>query len=496
MKKTSFAAIFLAALLLLSAAVPVFAADAGEDPAAGTAPETAEGAPGETDLTARAALTEGFPCEELEEPNSGSIFMISLDTGSVLYTHNPDERRPMASTTKIMTYIAVIEAVDDPVTTVVRTPASVIEELEGTNSSAMGLVEGEELTVLQLLHMMMIPSANDAALCLAKYVDSLNIAPGDPAEDTDGDGVMSCIELMNRKAKELGCTNSHFSNPHGLYGEDHYTTARELCTITKYAMTLPYFREIVGKTEYTLPPTNRCSESRWYGTTNRLMVQSADEYWMYATGVKTGSLDEAGYCVVASGSYEGSNVLCVCLGAPMYDSEGYMLETRGEMYDARTLMRWAFLNFEDRVLVASGDLLGEIDLKYVWNKDRLQLLAAGNLTVSLPSDYDESAIERKFDLPDFVEAPVEKGQEIGSVSFYHNGSLLATLPLVAAENAERSEIIQTVEKGKEVLSSPWFLGVAGGIALLTAVYLIAAVAMNRRRRKEHARRVKKYRDGF
>ncbi len=492
MKKKSFASLFLAVLLLLLCCAPAFAQEAGDEDGEEPTPTPL---PTATPLpTPRPKVSEGFYCEDLPEPQSKSILLYSLDTDCVLYALNPDERLPMASTTKIMTFIVASEQLGDLAKTTVTTPASVLSELEGTNSSVMGLLEGEQLTALELLNAMLICSANDAALSLAKYIDGLAIPAESAEDDENGDGLLSCVELMNKKARELGCTNTHFVNPHGLHDAAHYSSARDMCRITEYAMTMPHFQEIVGTVDYTLRTTNACAETRVFHTTNQLLDEESPVFWIYATGVKTGSLDEAGYCFVGSGSYEGSNVICACLGAPMYDEDGETIYDRGDMRDARALMRWSFLTFEDHVLVANGDLMSEVDLKYVWNKDRLQVEAQGNLTVSLPAEYDEDSLERRFDLPDFVEAPVEKGTRLGSVSYYYDGALLATLPLVAAESAERSEVIQTVEKGKEVLTAPWFLIVAGSIAALTAVYFAVAVALNRRRRRERARRVRRYRN--
>ena len=97
---------------------------------------------------------------------------------------------------------------------------------------------------------------------------------------------MSCVELMNKKAAELGCTNTHFVNPHGLHDENHYTTAREMATITEYALTMPYFTDVTSQTYYTQPPTNMTSEERTVTTTNRMLLSYDDEYYTYATGVR------------------------------------------------------------------------------------------------------------------------------------------------------------------------------------------------------------------
>ncbi len=339
---------------------------------------------------------------------------------------------------------------------------------------------------------MMVPSGNDAALTLAKYVDALGITADDPTYDENGDGKMSFVELMNRKAAELGCTNTHFVNPHGLYDENHYTTAREMATITQYALTLPYFAEITSQLYYTQPPTNMTSEERTVTTTNRMLIESAAEYYTYATGIKTGSLNESGYCIAASASYDGYSYLVVCLGSPYIDADGNHIDYHGEMYDAATLFRWALTSIENKTIVMDGDLIAEVDLLYVWNKDRLQLLAKGNVTAMMPKDLDESEIKLSLDLPENVKAPVQKGDEVGTATYTYKGEVLATVPLVAAESVERSEIIQTIEQGKAILTAPWFLITAAIILVLLVAYVALAVVMNRKRRK--MRRVKKYRD--
>lgn len=485
MKKYRFVSFFLALLLTISvfsAGASAESVDSGEDTDGQMVEPTAQPVQPE----------EGFVCDDLTSPNSKSIFMVSLDTGTTVFTMNPDERLPMASLTKIMTYIVTAETVDDLMNTRTAVPESVAAELEGTGSSLAEIQTGEEFSIYELLNLMMVPSGNDAALTLAKYVDSLNLPVEDTSFDTDGDGKMNFIELMNRKAQELGCTNTHFVNPHGLYDPEHYTTAREMAAITQYALTLPYFSEITSQTYYTQAPTNMTSEERTVTTTNRMLVNSMDEYYVYATGIKTGSLNESGYCIAASGLYDGYSYLVICLGSPYVDADGNHIEYHGEMFDAKTLLRWAFLNIETKTIVTDGDLLGEVDLKYVWDKDRLQAVAKGNVTAMLPSDVEESEISVSLDLPEFVKAPVKKGDEIGKATYTYKGEVIAEVPLVAAESVERSELIQTIEQGKEIVTSPWFLITASIILILAITYVVLAVLMNRKRRK--MRRIKKYRD--
>lgn len=492
MKKHKFLSLCTALLLVVS----LFGTQVLADTADTGASNTSDTSSSETDTTANTAAAQsnemGFTCDKLTDPNSASIFMVSLDTDTVVYTYNPDERRPMASMTKIMTYIVTAETVQDLQNTRTTVPESVAQELEGTGSSLAEIQTGESFTIYELLNLMMVPSGNDAALTLAKYVDSLNIAADDPQYDEDGDGKMSFVELMNKKAAELGCTNTHFTNPHGLYDANHYTTAREMATITKYALTMPYFTDVTSQTYYTQPPTNMTSEERTVTTTNRMLLSYDDEYYAYATGVKTGSLNESGYCISATATYDGYTYLVVCMGSPYIDSDGNHIDYHGEMYDAATLFRWAFLNIENKTLVTDGELLGEVDLKYAWGKDRLQIVAQGNLTAMLPTELESGALTSTVELPEEVKAPITKGDYVGTATYYYNGTEIATCPLVAAESVERSEIVQVLQQGQEVLTSTWFIVTASIILVLAVVYIILAILMNRKNKK--VRRVRKYRD--
>lgn len=469
------------------------------------------------------------------EHNSQSIFMFSLDTDDVVYTLNPDEERPMASLTKIMSYIVAYENIPDIEKTVITVDKSVEEELEGTGSSLAGIYVGEKLTAYQLLNLMMIPSGNDAALALAHYVDKLaekgklqlgvnkpgssessdDVSENEDSSEESSEGAESSdkqnsegetvnpskltgsvfVDLMNEKAEELGCTNTHFMNPHGLHDPNHYTTARDMAKIVKYATTLPYFSDITSSTFYTQPPTNKCEEERTVTSTNLMLSEyEADGayYYMYANGIKTGSLNESGYCIAASATYEGYTYVVVALGSPMVDKNGEHIDYHGEMVDARTLFRWAFLNLSMKNITEYGDLLGEVNLQYAWDKDSLQVVAEDSFSAILPDDVSISSITVEVDLPEIVQAPVKKGDKLGTATFKYANEEIGTVGLIASESVERSEIIRTIETGKAVITSPWFMIIAVTVIIILIVYIIIMILYNRKRRK--MRRVKKYRD--
>lgn len=508
-----------------------------------------------------AASAEGFTFNWDSDSNQGphckSLFMLNLDTDTVVYTHNPDEPLPMASMTKIMTYIIAYESIPDLENTVITVPQSVETELLGTGSSLAGVQVGEELTAHTLLYLMMVPSGNDAALTLMKYVDeqyalgriqepasgasgeasaqpesssteeepqsqpesALSSQPASAVVETsgspetgsgNGDGEdfsetggqdptdytgSYFIRRMNEKAAELGCTNTHFTNPHGLHNDNHYASARDMATITKYAMTLPYFTEICGTTAYIKPETN-LSEETTIGTTNRLLLNyeqndGVNYYYQSCTGIKTGSLDESGYCITASATAYGYTYIAVAMGAPMYNGDG-STAYHTEMLDVRSLFRWAVTSLEMRTVATQGDILTSIDLEYAFQKDELQLAAGENASVMLPSSVDASSIVVTVDAPESVQAPVVKGEQLGTATLSYADQVIATVPLVASESVAKSELLAGWEQGKSLLTSPWFLAVMGVILALVVVYVILVMFYRRKQRK--LRRVRRRRD--
>lgn len=482
------------------------------------------------------ASAEGFTYNFSQEnkyvgPHCKSLFMVNADTGTVVYSMNPDEVRSMASLTKIMTYIVVVENIPDVYNTKVTVTQSVIDELAGTGSSVADIYVGEEFTVYDLLHLMMIPSGNDAALTLSKYIDSLgitkrslmnNTSPDSPQEDAESgstvsqaennsqseasgdedpvsaeedlDKPLTCVDLMNMKAAELGCDNTHFMNAHGLYDEDHYTTARDFMTITLYARNLPDFTDITSSSIYYYPKTNMREENSDYRlTTNKMLRQSEQDYfYTYATGIKTGSLNESGYCIAASAVFSGYTYVVIALGSPYIDEYGNDIDLHGEMLDAAELFRWAFTSLEIKTISTAGEVIADIDLNYAWKKDRLQLACAETISTILPKNVEQSSIMAKLDLPESVDAPVKKGDVIGKATLTYADEEIATVDLIAAESVEHSEILVTLDQGKSVLTSKWFLGIMAAIILLIVVYLILIIVY--RKRRKNLKKVKKYRD--
>lgn len=398
---------------------------------------------------------------------------MNLDTGISVYEKSANERCYPASTTKIMTYIITAENIKDFDNTKIKVKQSVLNKLNGTGSSTAGLEAGETLTVTQLLNCLMIPSGNDAALILADYIG-------------DGD-VSDFVKMMNNKAKELGCENTHFMNPHGLNDPDHYTTASDLAKIAEYAMKLPKFMEICNSTvSYCL------GDDRPLITTNYLIddIRGGDYYYAYAKGIKTGSTgDDSGYCLVSCAVYNGYSYLCVALGAP-YSNNGEQLDN-GAMIDSKNLYRWAFNNLQLTTVIDEQTIVDEVGLNFAWGKDRLKLTPATSYSTILPSDIKISSIDKKYNLPESINAPIKAGDKVGTVTLCYANETLATVDLIASESVDQSDLLVALDGISRAVSSPWFILCAVLIVLLIIIYIIIAAIYGKRRKNN--RKVKTYR---
>lgn len=240
--------------------------------------------------------------------NSRAAIIYERSSGTVLFGKNENEKRKMASTTKIMTAIVVIEKsnLEDIVT--------VSKKASGTGGSRLGLHTDDKISVLNLLYGLLLCSGNDAAVALAEHA---------------GGDISNFADLMNLKASELGLTSTHFVTPHGLDNDDHYTTAYELALITNYALKNETFRNIVGTRNYTISINGY---SKNLNNTNELLGNLNGVY-----GVKTGFTNGANRCLVTSVKRNNMDLICIVLGA---DTK------KDRTKDSCQLIEYAFKNFE------------------------------------------------------------------------------------------------------------------------------------------------------
>ena len=401
---------------------------------------------------------------------SDEVYLENLNAGAVVYEKNSNKRSYPASTTKIMTFIITAENVSDLENTSVTIKQDIISGLD-LESTVMGLSShiGEKVSVKDLLYGLMLPSGNDAALVLADYV---------------GGGISGFVEKMNAKAVELGCKNTHFANPHGLYDTNHYSTAHDMALIAKHAMKIKGFMDICNTVYYTpdgfktLHNTNYMLDSE---------AEGGQYYYQYTKGIKTGYLDEAGKCLVTSSDKNGDKYLCVCLGAAFSYAENvnYAMKDSAKLYD------WAYKNLGVQTLYSPSNSLASVDVKYVRNGKTLEAVPEKEISAFLPNNYDKKKLKVEINCPEQVDAPVAQGDKLGTVSVKYEDLDLGVTNLIAAEDVEcyisPLEVFITEHMQLVIIVS--------AVLVLIIVLLIVLISVRRKaRRRSRSSKGRRFRD--
>lgn len=316
--------------------------------------------------------------------SSSSEIVMDVNTNRVLYSKNADDKKFMASTTKILTAIVIIESsnIDDQV--------EITGKTIGIEGSSIYLEKGEILTVKDLLYGLMLRSGNDCAETLAVYKSG---------------SIDDFAELMNNKAKEIGANNSHFVNPHGLHDDNHYTTAYDLALISCYAMKNPIFKEIVS-TKKTIIPFSTKNTKRVLINKNKMLSEFDG-----ATGIKTGFTKKAGRCLVSSCFRDGMELVSVVLNCPP------MFERSKE------LLNDAFNKYSTYKLVESDDV---VDFVAVENSiEKCPIYLKNDLILPL-SDYEKNNYTIEYEIPEVLLLPIKKDEEIGKIKITVKNNLIYT----------------------------------------------------------------------
>jgi serine-type D-Ala-D-Ala carboxypeptidase (penicillin-binding protein 5/6) len=347
----------------------------------------------------RSPSSHGIPLAALPSV-SMKAGVLSDGDGHVLWARSPDARRSMASITKIMTAVVALENSSLTETVTIPQAAAAVGE------SSAYLVAGETLSMRDVLTAMLVKSGNDAAVSIALHV---------------GGTEPHFVEMMNRKAQELGLSNTHFANPHGLDQSGHYSTADDLAVLARYAMNDEAFRTIVGLKKTTI---GRKRHKHVLESTDLLLGNYAG-----AIGVKTGNTDEAGYSVVSAAQRNGVMLYAVVLGTN---------SDRRRFRDAQALLDWGFAHYRPQSLATSGTIVAEAPV-------------SDFLDVSVPAAISQDAtaavldlngpIHRKVTVAP-VKAPVKAGDHIGSVTFTQGGRLIAGIPLAAVRDVGAPNIFE------------------------------------------------------
>lgn len=314
--------------------------------------------------------------------NTSSEIVMEIDSKRILTAKNENKRAFMASLTKIITAIVIIENcnLDDKVT--------VTKETVGIEGSSIYLEEGEVLTVKELLYGLMLRSGNDCAETLAVYCSK---------------SINKFADLMNDFAKKVGAVNSHFVNPHGLHNDEHYTTAYDLALICSYAMQNDTFREIVSAKKAVISHSNRDYD--------RILINKNKMLNLYdgATGIKTGYTKKAGRCLASSVKKDNMELICIVLNcAPMF-------ERSMELFD------YCFENYSKYKLIESDNIIDFIDVED--EKEKRAIIVKNDIELPLTKkEYENIFIE--YEYPNKINKSQFSNSEIGKIKFYHEKNLL------------------------------------------------------------------------
>ena len=386
------------------------------------------------------------------EVNARAYVLASLDTGEIIFEKNSQEKYDPASLTKLLTAYTTYKYVDDFENTMVTAPRYVYDELYGMNSSTADIRQGEVLSVKDLIYAMLLPSANEAASILADYVGN-------------GDITNFCM-MMNNEARKLGCQNTNFSNAHGLFTDNHYTSAYDMYLIAKACYNIPGFMDIVTTNTYQMPANIKHANPYYIQNTNKMQNRAYPNYYRsYVKGMKTGTLDYNNFVCVCQKN--GENYILVVIGAEFSGGE-----TRPAMITTAEIMDYFFESYSLRSANSLSFPLTEVGLKYAKEADTLLLYADTEVMSILPNDADESSFQKVYNLPEYVGAPINAGDVIGTVDYYLAGQKVGTSQLISHDTVERSTVMYLMGKFQEAYQSLYFRVVLAVTFTLVVIYLI------------------------
>jgi D-alanyl-D-alanine carboxypeptidase (penicillin-binding protein 5/6) len=439
--------------------------------------------------------------------NSAAAILMEQSTGKVLYTHNERMRMYPASTTKILTALIVVEYLDlDDIITV----GPEIRGLPAGYNTPIH-AEGETITVRNLLRALIIRSGNETGQVLAYNVIRAREGRNN-ITFTEAERAFSA--LMNEKARSLGAMESHFNNSYGFHSENHYTTAYDMALISRAYMEIPVLAQIAAEGTYIGDSlegrvVDGANVRQYNWTNHNELLLSGPNAYPYATGIKTGFTDAAGYCFVGSATKLGFSLISVAFFSP---------DPPGRFQDTRVLMDYGFFNYAFRTMQHAGDFLAETVIANPrLGDDNVLTLIAGDSAIALLSlaeaerievvlIYDDEYLpgeEDDFETDEneervYVKAPIEKNAVIGAVQYIldgevlFEGSMLATTEIL--ERTFDSDMDYYIELIKDTVftrkGAPYWFGFAG--FLFGFIGIAFGISANRKNRDRYPR-YRKYR---
>ena len=404
------------------------------------------------------------PAAALEDPDirAKAALLVEAETGTILYDKNCHDELSIASTTKIMSALLIFEAIGRGEMRLDQSVTATASALRGLpeDGSTADIVEGETLTVEQLLYCMLVISANETCNILGETLCG---------------SVDAFVERMNQRAQELGCQNTHFANTTGLTQSGHYSSAYDLYLITREAMQYDEFMTMVNTKSYEIPPTNKTEEERVLHSTNALISNWRLAGYLYsgAQGIKTGSTDAAGQCLVSSAVRGSRTLISVVLGAERVEKEngsGYIVESFTE---TARLFDWGFDNFSAQQVLDKNELTQEVQVALSKEVSSVAVHPAEDASAMLPNDIELSALTYTVTLDnDPALAPIAAGDRLGEITVSYGGTDYVTVPLLAVADVSASRFLLARHSIGELFAQR-----SARIAVIALLVLAAALVL-------------------
>ncbi|MBR6252768.1 MAG: D-alanyl-D-alanine carboxypeptidase [Clostridia bacterium] len=370
----------------------------------------------DSNITLEYAKENQLVLDNYPEIGCKAVYIAEPTSGKIIYEKNAHEKMYPASTTKILTALVVMENCDLNEKTTVSQHALDLVPDGYTNAK---LLAGEELDIKTLLYCLLIPSANEAANVLAEYV---------------GGDIDTFVKMCNDRANELGCEILHFTSPNGIHDENHYCSAYDLYLIAKECCKHDIFNEIVKTEKFTLPATNKYSNTdRELKSTNEMIRSDKKYYYENCTGIKTGHTSQAGECFVGSSLKDGLELISVVMGGREDNGKGM----NERFYDTKQLMEFTYDNYSMIEIVNYGDVVETIEVeKATSDTASLDLIVDNTISTIVPNSINKEDIKTTITLDEGIVAPIEQNQVLGSISYDVDGLVYST-NLIASHAVEK-----------------------------------------------------------
>jgi len=351
-------------------------------------------------------------------PNATSAILMDADSGTILFEKNSHAALPPASITKIMTMLLVVEAIDSnklAMTDLVRTS----ENAAKMGGSQIFLEVGEEMTVEEMLKGVAMASGNDASVALAEKIAGTEAA---------------FVELMNKRAKELGMENTNFMNSNGLPEANHYSSAYDIALVSRELMKHETILKFTGKYQDYLRKNSE--KPFWLVNTNKLV-----RFYPGADGIKTGYTSEAKFCLSATAARDGMRVIAVIMGAP---------STKVRNAEVSQMLDFAFNTYKSFVVVPENTELGTLNIER-GKESKVTIVTTVPISVVLPRGTVESDIHYEVDMDDTIHAPVAEKQPIGKLIVYHKDSIIKEYEIVSPQSIQKSNWFDLLKRSTKSL---------------------------------------------